>query len=1001
MNPPTAAPPTCQRTITANAPLLLTDPTYLWHVQSGQVAVFAVPLVAGEPVGERQFLFTVAAGEALFGAAAPPETGLGLIAVGIEPTLVHAMPLSETCETDCPTPTLKRLIDPWIHHLGQIKGMPKPAQTGQVPDIHYISLTSGQVCRTNPDQVLWIRMQLGTASWLGNPAFPLMAELGCFPLGAGTFLQAQDHIEFFARPTAEVRTRKILIRGLAQLHRYCFITLELIAERNQRLSLKRFWQRQQLNQVVTQQVVRSLAGVLDSRDTSSDPEPPLLAVAGAVGKALGVMIQPAAASENTSRTKEPLEAIARASQLRLRRVLLRGRWWLQDSGPLIAYTRQGRHPVALLPVQDNRYELFAPMGWPIGEGSPIPSMPSQSSESDPWHSGERSDVNSVPPSGGDRPTRCLVTTAVASTLDPVAFVFYRPLPSSHLSPLALLQFAFRGQGRDWLMILITGVAATLMGMLVPQATAALVDTVVPYRDRSLLIQVGLGLLAAAFGAACFQLIQAIATLRVETGSDAHLQAAVWDRLLKLRTTFFRQYATGDLSSRVSSITAIRRKLSGSALQGLFTGGFSLLNLGLLFYYSPPLASVALLVALLVMAVTVVSGLVLVRQYRPLLELEGKLYGLIVQLINGVAKLRIAGAEGRAFAVWGQRYGQQLRLTLSTQQLEDAVIVFNTVLPLATTLLLFWLASQFLADADGTGLSTGTFIAFSIAFGTFISGATSLSNTLVELLDVVPLWQRARPILQAEPEVDLSKADPGQLSGTLAVNRVSFRYREEGPLILDDVTLETNPGEFIALVGPSGSGKSTVMRLLLGFETPFSGNIYYDGQDLAGLDVVAVRRQFGVVLQTSRLSAGSIFENLAGGALISLEDAWDAASKAGLAEDIRAMPMQMHTVVSEGGSNLSGGQRQRLLIARALAVKPKIMLMDEATSALDNRTQAIVTESLDRLKVTRVVIAHRLSTIRNADVIYVLESGRVVQRGTFEELADQPGLFSQLIKRQMA
>ncbi|NER78713.1 MAG: NHLP bacteriocin export ABC transporter permease/ATPase subunit [Leptolyngbya sp. SIO1D8] len=968
MNPPITAPPICQRTITANEPLLLTDPSQVWQVKSGKMSIFAVPIAEGKPVGERFFLFTAESGEALFSADIHEATGLGFMAVAIEPTDVISLPLSETDEIGCPTDLLKQLVDPWIHHLGQVEGMPKTAQTGVVPDIHYISLTSGQVCRPPEGEVSWVRMQDGSASWMGNPTFPLMEELGCFPLGHNTFLQAQDHIEFFIRPTAEVRHRKILIRGLAQLHRYFFSTLALIEARHQRHSLRRFRQRQQLNQDVTQKVISSLAGVLDRDDRFQDVDSPLLAAAGAVGRALGVAIQPPAASENLARTKEPLEAIARASQLRLRRVLLRGQWWQKDSGPLVAYTREDHHPVALLPIRGNQYELFDPVGVNAGEAGTA---------------------------------HRLVTESLARSLEPVAFIFYRPLPTEALNAFSLLKFAFRGQGRDWLTIFLTGVTATLIGMLVPQATAALVDTVVPYGDRPLLIQIGLGLLAAAFGAASFHLIQAIATMRVETSSDAHLQAAIWDRLLKLRTSFYREYATGDLNSRVSSISAIRRKLSGSALQGLFAGAFALLNLGLLFYYSPLLAFVALLVALLIMAVTVASGLVLVRKYRPLLETQGKLYGLVVQLINGVSKLRIAGAEERAFAAWGQRYGQQLRLTLSTQQLEDAVDVFNTVLPIFTTLILFWLASQFISsNADGSGLSTGTFLAFSVAFGTFISGATSLSNTIVTLLDVVPLWQRARPILKAEPEVNLTKTDPGQLSGALQVERVSFRYKPDGPLILDDVSFEAQPGEFIALVGPSGSGKSTAMRLLLGFDMPEAGNVYYDGQDLSGLDVVAVRRQFGVVLQTSRLSAGSIFENLSGGALISLEDAWDAAEKAGLADDLRAMPMQMHTVVSEGGSNLSGGQRQRLLIARALAVNPKIMLMDEATSALDNRTQAIVTESLDRLNVTRVVIAHRLSTIRHADRIYVIEAGRVVQQGSFDELAAQPGLFAQLIKRQM-
>jgi ABC-type bacteriocin/lantibiotic exporter with double-glycine peptidase domain len=227
----------------------------------------------------------------------------------------------------------------------------------------------------------------------------------------------------------------------------------------------------------------------------------------------------------------------------------------------------------------------------------------------------------------------------------------------------------------------------------------------------------------------------------------------------------------------------------------------------------------------------------------------------------------------------------------------------------------------------------------------------------------------------------------------------FRYRSDSALILDQVSIKAEPGEFIALVGPSGSGKSTLLRLLLGFDVPESGTVTYDGQDLAGLDVHAVRRQLGVVLQNSRLMSGSIFENISSSALITMDEAWEAARLSGLADDIAAMPMGMHTMVSEGGTNLSGGQRQRLLIARALALRPRILLFDEATSALDNRTQAIVSESLDRLKVTRVVVAHRLSTIRNADRIYVLQTGRLVQQGTFAELAEQPGLFNQLIKRQ--
>ncbi|MHC5824244.1 MAG: NHLP bacteriocin export ABC transporter permease/ATPase subunit, partial [Nostoc sp.] len=448
-------------------------------------------------------------------------------------------------------------------------------------------------------------------------------------------------------------------------------------------------------------------------------------------------------------------------------------------------------------------------------------------------------------------------------------------------------------------------------------------------------------------------------LRVETVSDVSTQAAVWDRLLNLPVSFFRQYTTGDLHSRVTSVSTIRRLLSGTTLITLITSLFALLNLVLLFYYSWNLALVAVAVALVSLAVTTFSGLILIRKVRPLLEVKGNIFGQTVQLINGISKLRVAGAEERAFASWSKNYSRQIKLELSTQNIEDTVVLFNTVMPTLTSGVLFWFTIKLLEDskiAGGIGLSVGTFLAFNSAFGTFIRGATDVSNTVMNSLQVFPQWKRAQPILETIPEVDLTKADPGRILGRIAVDHITFRYRNDGPLTLDDVSLDAEPGEFIALVGGSGSGKSTIFRMLLGFESPEDGTIYYDGQDLSGLDVDAVRRQLGVVLQTGRIMSASIFDNIGSGAQITLDEAWEAARMAGFADDVAAMPMQLHTVISEGGGNLSGGQRQRLLIARALALKPRILLFDEATSALDNRTQAIVSESLDNLQVTRIVIA---------------------------------------------
>ncbi len=493
-------------------------------------------------------------------------------------------------------------------------------------------------------------------------------------------------------------------------------------------------------------------------------------------------------------------------------------------------------------------------------------------------------------------------------------------------------------------------------------------------------------MAASFGKATFELAQVFTILRVQTISNSANQAALWDRLLKLPISFFRQYTTGDLQNRVSAVNQIRQILGGTVMRSLFSSFFSLLNLVLMLYYSIKLSLAAMAIALVNIIFTTISGILTHQKTRPLQKIAGEIFGLTVQLLGGISKLRIAGAEKRAFAYWTKQYSQQLSLILSTELIEDALNIFNTVLPTISSIIIFILAVNLIAEAQTQAeawLSTGTFLVFNSAFGTFLSGVTNLSNTMIEILEVTILWERAQPILEAKPETDLTKADPGRLRGNVNLAGVTFRYRENGPLTLNQVTVEAKAGEFIALVGPSGSGKSTIVRLLLGFETPEDGTVYYDGQDITGLDISALRRQLGVVLQNGRINSGSIFDNIASNALVTMDEVWEAALLAGFAEDIEKMPMGLHTVISEGGTNLSGGQRQRLLIARALVLRPKIIIFDEATSFLDNRTQAIVTRSLEPLQATRIVIAHRLSTIAKADRIYVIQDGVVLQQETFD------------------
>jgi NHLM bacteriocin system ABC transporter ATP-binding protein len=533
-------------------------------------------------------------------------------------------------------------------------------------------------------------------------------------------------------------------------------------------------------------------------------------------------------------------------------------------------------------------------------------------------------------------------------------------------------------------------------MAVPAANAVLFGQAIPDADRTLVWQVTLGMGVAFLGSGLFSLAQSFAMVRIQSGMSIALQCGIWDRLLRLSPAFFRRFSVGDLWLRVDAIERIRRQLTLGALTAIFTGIASLFNIALMLYYSVPRAVIGALAGLAILVTTAAAARKLYHLESARQKLEGFLSGFVVQLVTSVGKLRIAGAERRAFARWGTSYGQKQKITLQTRRLRDAIHILNTTLPaVATAITLAWIVQS----ADGPVMPIGTYLAFAAAFGAFLSGVVNLSETVASL-SVATIWKRAQPILEESPEVHDTKSHPGRLSGRIKFDHVDFRYGGGSQPTLGDINIEVEPGDCVALVGPSGSGKSTIVNLLLQFETPSSGAIYVDGQDLSTLDISAVRRQFGVVNQDSKLISQSIFENIVCGSLCTMNDAWEAARAAAVADDIEAMPMGMHTVVSEGGSNLSGGQRQRILIARALVRKPAVLILDEATSALDNHTQRTVTDSLRQLKTTRVVVAHRLSTIRNADRIYVIDSGRVVQHGTYEQLSAAPGPFFQLVKKQM-
>jgi NHLM bacteriocin system ABC transporter ATP-binding protein len=492
-------------------------------------------------------------------------------------------------------------------------------------------------------------------------------------------------------------------------------------------------------------------------------------------------------------------------------------------------------------------------------------------------------------------------------------------------------------------------------------------------------------------------MQGIAMLRLEGVLDWKLQAAIVDRLIRLPASLFRQYTVGDLVARSLGIDATRRVFTGRTMRSLLAGVFCWFSFILMFYYDLKLALIATaLTAVRAILIMLANAKRLYHENRQF-NLQGKVQGFVLQLISGIGKLRVAAATVRALAVWSKQFAAQKRDFIASQRAANALNAVETSFPLLATLVIFAAAEEF---SSKLMLDLGAFLAFFAAFGQSLAligdWATGISDSLL----AIPQLTRIRPLIHSELEVAEERRSTGALSGSIELSRVSFRYEERGPLILDNITLQIASGEYVAIVGPSGSGKSTIFRLLLGFEKPAAGAIFFDGKAIGTLDVSDVRRQMGVVLQNGKLASGSIYENICGGVQLPMEQVWEAVRLAGLEADLKAMPMGLHTVIAEGVSTISGGQRQRLMIARAIARRPRILLFDEATSALDNQTQSIVSTSLGNLNVTRIVIAHRLSTVREADRIIVLVDGKLVQSGNYSELSTAPGVFADFARRQL-
>lgn len=948
-----------------NAPFPVEDPSRVWIVQSGKLDLFMVATQDGVLYGARNHVVRVEQGQAVFGVGSHFESAT-LVACAAPGTAVRSVSLEEFLEID-----LKgidgnspfQLMEDWITLL-------TGALSRDVVPGAFITLQSGQTTVIPEESkavvpsegVVWVRHNKGTSKFLGDNELPVVGYNGVFPVTRHGWLQAAPESELEALYLSELwetSEREFLLTRFHAIAMFYLQDCRRKAEERER-NLQRV--RKASDTTLLQSALLRLSAPMEKarelRESEDTCRNPVFLACEAMGKRLNVKIKPHPDMLRGVKMTNAVAAVARASGIRVRTIALKGDWWTHDSGPVLAFCEEGNKPVALLPRSARSYECYDP-----------------------------ADNRTFP-----------VDREFAMSLKPFGCVLYRSFPANALSAFDLLKFGLLGCGRELAVIVVMGIAAGLMGVATPYATGVIFDQLIPGSERTGLMSMCAFLLIIGISTALFTFARSFAVLRLEGKMDVSIQAAVWDRLLGLPVSFFRNYSSGDLAQRSLGIAVIRQTITGSTLTAILSGIFSVFSFALLFYYSWNLALLATGLVMCACAVSIGCGIFQVRRQRHISLLSGNISSLLLQFINGMPKFRVSGTERRAFAVWSREFSRLQQHTLKARNITNGLTVFVSVFPLAALAAIFLFHQEFMAAAGQ--ISTGDFLAFLAAFIQFLTAALMLSAALVSALNVVPIYERAKPIFAAIPEVTDVKVNPGKLTGMIEANHISFRYKPETPLVLRDLSVRIMPGQFVAFVGASGCGKSTLFRMLLGFETPESGSIYFDGQDLSGLDIQAVRRQIGVVLQSSRPISGSIFENIVGSAPLSVEDAWEAARLAGIAADIERMPMGMHTHLGDGGGSISGGQRQRLMIARAIVGRPRILLFDEATSALDNHTQAVVSRSLESLQATRIVIAHRLSTIMKADKIFIMDKGAIVDSGTYDELISRDGIFRDLAKRQM-
>lgn len=647
--------------------------------------------------------------------------------------------------------------------------------------------------------------------------------------------------------------------------------------------------------------------------------------------------------------------IARESNFICREVVLDADWYANDCGILIG--TMDHEPVACVPKGRTGYQLYQ--------------------------------------SGSDKPVR--IDRKTAGMIEPKAFSISRALEQHALTRKDIFRFC-RGsvQFGDIFWIVLLGLTVNLIGILLPTLNQMIYDDYIPIGNFSMLMQTCSLIVCFMIGKLFFSLVKRLCEFRISSRVGLDLQNAMYYRIFQMPGSFFRNFDSADLAQRLMQFSPIANQITTTIVTSGFAAVFSLIYLVRMCTYSVKMSLIAILMVLILAAIVFALNAYALRYERNIADCEGVAASRIYQYLSAVEKIRLAGAEERAILEYLMPFAEKQQNHIKRNRIAS---VSSVLLDVSTYL--FSMVLYLVIVKQNIGMSTGQFIAFNSAFGTFSASILELINGAVGIYSMRASFARLKPIIGAPTEDTKGKEIVSEINGSISLEHVTFSYHKDSRNILNDFSLEIKPGEYVAIVGPSGCGKSTLLKLLLGFETPKTGRVCYDGKDLATLNKHSLRKHLGVVLQNGRLIAGSIYENVTITAnKPSMTEVNEVIEAVGLKDDIASMPMGIHTVLSESGGTISGGQQQRILIARSIMNRPKVLFFDEATSALDNLTQAKVCENLDRMNMTRIVIAHRLSTIKNCDRILVIKDGQLVEEGNYDSLMKQKNLFYQMACRQI-